>query len=83
MNIEIEQAEAAVRQAKDQYDELVRAHLMLRDRLPAAGQALESARAKLCRLKRADGRIAAASQQAEIDRLEQAIIAANGGIPNV
>ncbi|MFP3448226.1 hypothetical protein [Pseudomonas sp. SIMBA_067] len=77
MTTEIEQAEAAVRQAKDQYDELVRAHLMLRDRLPAAQQELEAARAQLRRLKQADGTAATLCQQREIDRLTAAIAAAN------
>ena len=83
MNIEIEQAEAAVQNAKTQYDELVRAHLMLRDRLPAAQQALEAARAKLRRLKQANGIAATSCQQREVDRLTAAITAANEDRPNV
>ncbi|BAN54200.1 MULTISPECIES: hypothetical protein [Pseudomonas] len=77
MTTEIEQAEAAVRQAEGEYRELERAAAMLRDRLPAAQQELESARAQLRRLKQEDGTAATLCQQREIDRLTAAIAAAN------
>ncbi|MFJ4348906.1 hypothetical protein [Pseudomonas sp. NPDC089401] len=76
MNDQITQAHAAVQAARARIDDLEHAQAMVSDALPKARQELEAASAKLRRLNQADGRAVAATQQAEIDRLTAAIVAA-------
>ncbi|WP_144173581.1 hypothetical protein [Pseudomonas sp. Kh13] len=80
---ELKQAQQAVQAARVRVDDLEHAHAMLTEQLPKARQELEAARAKLRRLNQLDGTAATLCQQAEIDRLTAAIIAANGGTQNV
>ena len=79
MNTEIEQAQAAVQDARKAVAELESARTYLADALPKAQQELEAAVAKLRRLNLLDGGAAAADQQREINRLAAEITAVKEG----